>query len=107
MAVGVSARVGGGAAAGAVALGGCKGSMKGCPAPALSASGLHPFYQQLPFSAFLRCDPSGGVQLLHHSGQSAARWGPLDDVVMGGVSSSGIALEAGAGEDGAGAWVFR
>ncbi|EFJ50015.1 hypothetical protein VOLCADRAFT_89408 [Volvox carteri f. nagariensis] len=48
----------------------------------------------------------GGVQLLHHSGQSAARWGPLDDVVMGGVSSSGLELVTGAGEDGGAAWVF-
>ncbi|KXZ46130.1 hypothetical protein GPECTOR_46g199 [Gonium pectorale] len=48
----------------------------------------------------------GGVQLLHHSGQSSPRWGPLDDVVMGGVSSSGVELVASAGEEGGDAWVF-
>ncbi|GLC61057.1 hypothetical protein PLESTB_001711400 [Pleodorina starrii] len=49
----------------------------------------------------------GGVQLLHHSGgQSVARWGPLDDVVMGGVSTSGLELVGGAGEEGGAAWVF-
>ncbi|GLI71468.1 hypothetical protein VaNZ11_016695 [Volvox africanus] len=49
---------------------------------------------------------AGGVKLLHQSGQSAAEWGPLDDVVMGGVSSSGLELVAGRGEDGWAAWVF-
>ncbi len=48
-----------------------------------------------------------GVRLLDSSGQSAARWGPLDDVVMGGVSVSGIQLEQAAGEEGRAAWVFR
>ncbi|KAG2445042.1 hypothetical protein HYH02_008910 [Chlamydomonas schloesseri] len=39
-------------------------------------------------------------------GGAVARWGPLDDVVMGGVSSSGIELVSGAGEAGGAAWVF-
>ncbi|GFR44551.1 hypothetical protein Agub_g5822 [Astrephomene gubernaculifera] len=48
----------------------------------------------------------GGVRLLHPSGQSAARWGALDDVVMGGVSRSDMRQEEGAGEGGEAAWVF-
>jgi len=34
-------------------------------------------------------------------------WGALDDVVMGGVSSSGISSVSGAGENGQAAMVFR
>ncbi len=33
-------------------------------------------------------------------------WGPLDDVVMGGVSESGFAVVSGAGEDGQPAGIF-
>jgi Complex I intermediate-associated protein 30 (CIA30) len=33
-------------------------------------------------------------------------WGPLDDVVMGGVSESGFEIRAGAGEAGGPAGVF-
>ncbi len=36
-----------------------------------------------------------------------SRWGPLDDVVMGGVSLSAISEQPGAGEGGAPASVFR
>lgn len=48
-----------------------------------------------------------GVAGLGAGGGAVARWGPLDDVVMGGVSSSGIELVTGAGEAGGAAWVFR
>ncbi|PNW83397.1 hypothetical protein CHLRE_05g244800v5 [Chlamydomonas reinhardtii] len=47
-----------------------------------------------------------GVAGLGAGGGAVARWGPLDDVVMGGVSSSGIELVTGAGEAGGAAWVF-
>lgn len=33
-------------------------------------------------------------------------WGPLDDVVMGGVSESGFAVVSGAGENGQPAGIF-
>ena len=40
-------------------------------------------------------------------GGSGPGWGSLDDVVMGGVSSSRISKEGGAGEGGSDAMVFR
>lgn len=48
-----------------------------------------------------------GTPLLLPNQQYAARWGALDDVVMGGVSESALQLVAGAGEDGQAALVFR
>ncbi len=59
-----------------------------------------------------RLAPAGGVQLLRADadaggGGSVAVWGALDDVVMGGCSTSGMSLQGGAGEQGAAAWVFR
>ena len=45
--------------------------------------------------------------LLSPTAASAERWGALDDVVMGGVSSSSLQLQRGAGEDGGDAMVFR
>ncbi|KAI8474181.1 MAG: complex I intermediate-associated protein 30-domain-containing protein [Monoraphidium minutum] len=48
-----------------------------------------------------------GAALLAPEPALAARWGALDDVVMGGVSESGLALVPGAGEGGAPALVFR
>jgi hypothetical protein len=50
---------------------------------------------------------SPGTPLLRADPASAARWGALDDVVMGGVSESGLALVPGGGEGGAPALVFR
>ena len=49
-----------------------------------------------PWQVLLGADPS-----------YASRWGALDDVVMGGVSSSSLNLQRGAGEGGADAMVFR
>jgi hypothetical protein len=48
-----------------------------------------------------------GEPLLLPRPDFAARWGALDDVVMGGVSESGLQLVAGAGEAGGPALVFR
>jgi hypothetical protein len=45
--------------------------------------------------------------LLVPDATSAARWGALDDVVMGGVSESSLVLDRAAGEDGGPALVFR
>ena len=45
--------------------------------------------------------------LLAADGSLVQSWGSLDDVVMGGVSQSGINLVQGAGEGGAAAAVFR
>lgn len=51
----------------------------------------------------------GGQTLLSAAGVfgSSPAWGPLDDVVMGGVSNSELVEVAGAGENGATAVVFR
>eukprot|EP00775_Hariotina_reticulata_P012925 gene12925-13053_t len=48
-----------------------------------------------------------GKVLLAPDSASAARWGALDDVVMGGVSESSLVLDRTAGEDGGPAVVFR
>jgi hypothetical protein len=48
-----------------------------------------------------------GAPLLLPRPDLAARWGALDDVVMGGVSESGLSLVQGVGEGGAAALVFR
>jgi hypothetical protein len=45
--------------------------------------------------------------LLAADGSLVQSWGALDDVVMGGVSQSGMRLVQGAGEGGAAAAVFR
>lgn len=39
--------------------------------------------------------------------EALASWGSLDDVVMGGCSSSSISLEKAAGQNGADALVFK
>lgn len=41
------------------------------------------------------------------SSEEMARWGSLDDVVMGGCSQSSIDIEKSVGEDGKDAVVFR
>jgi len=50
---------------------------------------------------------SAGTPLLLPTPDYAGRWGALDDVVMGGVSESGLQLVGGAGEGGGPALVFR
>ncbi|GBF91894.1 hypothetical protein Rsub_04999 [Raphidocelis subcapitata] len=50
---------------------------------------------------------AAGAPLLLPRPDFAARWGALDDVVMGGVSESGLTLAQGAGEGGGAALVFR
>mmetsp|Transcript_7361 Transcript_7361/g.19030 ORF Transcript_7361/g.19030 Transcript_7361/m.19030 type:complete len:559 (+) Transcript_7361:1-1677(+) len=56
--------------------------------------------------------PSDGVVLVEPStgstlGGALTQWGPIDDVVMGGVSESTLVVEPGAGESGEPAAVFR
>jgi uncharacterized protein YbjT (DUF2867 family) len=48
-----------------------------------------------------------GKAILVPDSSSAARWGALDDVVMGGVSESSIVFSQSAGENGRPAMVFR
>jgi hypothetical protein len=48
-----------------------------------------------------------GAPLLLPTPEFVKRWGALDDVVMGGVSESGVQLVQGAGEGGGAAMVFR